>query len=703
MKISEKTNKGFTLVEMLVVAPVVILAIGAFLTVVISMTGEVITSRASNTLTYNIQDALSRIEEDTKLSAGFLATNSVSLVDEREDPAVPTGQGYNNDTTNFTNVDDGNGPSLILNMVATSDNPLSTSSEYIFLKDQPNACASAQNNVPLTYNIVYFIRDNSLWRRVVMPAEYTDTTDYACAAAWQQPSCNPDWLAEQSQPTFCQTNDIRLVDGVDPSDFTIQYFSGTNSTTELTAASDSSENDQTRAAALLAATTLNVSIEANQTAAGRDISQIASVRSSRLETNASAVASLAPVTIPTSPIISSTTAAGSKAVFNWQVVQGATGYTFEYNINGGSWQTGFTNQNTRTYTVDTPAHEDTVNARVLATNSAGSSAYATDSVTTPLWEPLFLKNGWNRYSSSYSSPAYTKTRDGIVVVKGMIKRNGTAVGEEVVGTLPEGYRPNQSLMFGNTTNSNTSGRIDVNTNGDIQRASGSESWFSLDLIRFIPDDGRYSRTTITPFSNGWYEYGGEWGTSSYVVTDANRVVAQGLIRSGTWTNGTQIHDIPNSLLPSQYLHLATRSNGFGFVGIEHRTSAAEGIVAKGVGSSYVALTFNYHPASYTGWSNIPLSNGWVSDSGTTYSTVQYTKTSDNLVSLKGLLRNGTASSGTTMGTLPAGCRPSENLLMATVSNQAHARVDIQSDGRILFRTGSASWLSLDGITFVAEQ
>ena len=44
MKKNVKTSlqKGFTLIEMLVVAPVVILTIGAFLTVIISMTGEVL-------------------------------------------------------------------------------------------------------------------------------------------------------------------------------------------------------------------------------------------------------------------------------------------------------------------------------------------------------------------------------------------------------------------------------------------------------------------------------------------------------------------------------------------------------------------------------------------------------------------------------------------------------------------------------------
>lgn len=144
-------TKGFTLVEMLVVAPIVILAIGAFLTVIISMTGEVIASRASNVLTYNVNDALNRVEQDVKQSTTFLAANTVPLI-------AGNAQGVNDDATGFTNVGGSSGTSLILNMVATTGNPIDSASQYIFLKDQPNPCANPYDNIPLTYNIVYFVK-----------------------------------------------------------------------------------------------------------------------------------------------------------------------------------------------------------------------------------------------------------------------------------------------------------------------------------------------------------------------------------------------------------------------------------------------------------------------------------------------------------------------------------------------------------------
>ena len=65
-------KKGFTIVELLVVAPTVILAIGAFLVVIIAMVGEAVSTRSLNALTYQTQDALNRIDQDVKSSIGFI-------------------------------------------------------------------------------------------------------------------------------------------------------------------------------------------------------------------------------------------------------------------------------------------------------------------------------------------------------------------------------------------------------------------------------------------------------------------------------------------------------------------------------------------------------------------------------------------------------------------------------------------------------
>jgi type II secretory pathway pseudopilin PulG len=170
---STSPSRGFTIVEMLIIAPIVLLTIGAFVTVIVNMTGDVLATRSSNVLAYSIQDALNRIEDDIKLSTTFLEANNVSLTGSH--------QGFDNNVANFANVDNGtttNGNMLILNTLATTGNPLSSTSGLVYLANQPNACASAQvnQNTPMTMNIVYFVKTvggtSSLWRRYAIKLCY---------------------------------------------------------------------------------------------------------------------------------------------------------------------------------------------------------------------------------------------------------------------------------------------------------------------------------------------------------------------------------------------------------------------------------------------------------------------------------------------------------------------------------------------------
>ena len=91
---------GFTLVEMLIIAPIVILVIGVFVSAIVNMTGEVLSVRGANALTYNVQNALNTIDADVKASGGYLATNNITL---------STGQGYDGGTSIFQNASVANG------------------------------------------------------------------------------------------------------------------------------------------------------------------------------------------------------------------------------------------------------------------------------------------------------------------------------------------------------------------------------------------------------------------------------------------------------------------------------------------------------------------------------------------------------------------------------------------------------------------
>ena len=689
----QENQKGFTIIEMLVVAPIVILTIGAFLTVIISMTGEVLASRAANNLSYNVQDALNHIEQDVKLSNSFLATNNV----------MGTNQGYNDDATAFTSVGGASGTSLILNMVATTANPVSANSAYVYLKNKPDPCSAPQNNVPFTYNVVYFLKTDtsgvsSLYRRTIMPTNYTDTTDTVCSVPWQQPSCSPTYMDAQSGSVFCKTKDVLLVSGVTPANFSLQYFNG-EAATAVNQPATTTPLTADRNIALQSATTVGVSINAQQTAAGRPIERAAILRVSRLDSNASSIATITTDAAPAAPNVSSSTSEPTNVTFNWPTVNTATGYTFAYQINGGSWTTGFTNQTTQTFAVTSATHKDVVNARVTAINSAGNSGYGTSTVTVPLWTPLTMQNGWVDYSPPFASAGYTKTSAGLIVLKGLVR-----AGTGIIGYLPAGYRPALYVMFENSTNG-AGGRVDIQPSGAVSMSVGSNAWFSIDGIAFMP-----ASTTFTPvtFANGWVNYGSSWQGAGFTLDGAGRVELTGLIKSGTTT--ATMFTLPSGYRPPEYTHfLNDNGNNPAHFSVDSTGNA----IAKGYSNGYSSMQATYFPAGRatgatctTQWCALPMVNGWKAYSSPPYATPLYTKSSDNVVMLKGLL-NGGSSATAIIATLPTGYCPAEQLLLATASNAAWARLDVvrNSDGSCYLLPGagaSTTWLSLDNIHYIAE-
>jgi|GEM_PF-1515738 len=261
-------NRAFTLVEMLIIAPIVILVIGIFISAIVGMTGEVLSVRAATDLSLKVQNALDSIDADVKLSGGYLVANNITL---------STGQGYDDAVSTFKNANDVSiGPMLILNTYATTENPSVSSRNYVYAKNQPNACDSAivSQNSKVMMNTIYFVKTvngvSSLWRRIVAPSNYATN---GCSVPWQKPTCTTGYSA-----SFCKADDTKLVEGVLPAGFIIDYYTSSNSSTAIADASNAAKTDSERQSAMKNANSINVSITASKMIAGRSISKTVSTR-----------------------------------------------------------------------------------------------------------------------------------------------------------------------------------------------------------------------------------------------------------------------------------------------------------------------------------------------------------------------------------------------------------------------------------------
>lgn len=94
---------------------------------------------------------------------------------------------------------------------------------------------------------------------------------------------------------------------------------------------------------------------------------------------------------------------------------------------------------------------------------------------------LQLINGWISYGGNFQSGSYTKSADGFVHLRGVVK-NGTS--GSTIAQLPVGCRPYAVEIFTTSNINNTFGRIDVYPDGRIVHMSGQIGFVSLSGIVF---------------------------------------------------------------------------------------------------------------------------------------------------------------------------------------------------------------------------
>ena len=104
-------------------------------------------------------------------------------------------------------------------------------------------------------------------------------------------------------------------------------------------------------------------------------------------------------------------------------------------------------------------------------------------------EPSYL-NGWEKYGyygKYYQKPQIVKNKDGLIIMNGLI----TGDFSKVMFRLPEGWRPQNQLIFTVMSYDNVARRLDIDSQGDAfiningdQGAVSGNGWVSLSGISF---------------------------------------------------------------------------------------------------------------------------------------------------------------------------------------------------------------------------
>jgi hypothetical protein len=202
--------------------------------------------------------------------------------------------------------------------------------------------------------------------------------------------------------------------------------------------------------------------------------------------------------------------------------------------------------------------------------------------------------------------------------------------------------------------------------------------------------------------NSWVDFGAAtYDTPGYLTAEA--VYLRGLVKDGTTTAGTTVaNNLPTPsgtvILPLSIAANSPSFYAFGAMDIDGSGNLKARTALQSSGTYFPAGKYLPSTVSLTAPT---LGNSWV-DYGSGFDGAGYYKDADGTVYLQGLIKDGTATNGTVLFTLPSGYRPGRRLVFLVVtagSPVATGRIDVFSNGEVQIVTGSNTWLSLSGISF----
>lgn len=245
--------RGFTLVEVLVISPILVIVVAVMIGFFVSLTGDALMSRERNSMVFYLQSALNDIEDDISLSTDVVHQTGI----------LPSPQGSDSNfsgTTQFESSSD----TLVLERLATTDSPLSASRQLLYFADSPSPCSSPEGNDVVTYRVVYFLDGTNLTKRTLVDfggRSVCGVSDVNSDGIYQRNSCKTTDLS------LCYSRDIIVAQNI--SDIEFLYYQSPTSVSPSAPSTDGLASIRT-------------TITGQKSIAGSTIEQSLSLRAARI-------------------------------------------------------------------------------------------------------------------------------------------------------------------------------------------------------------------------------------------------------------------------------------------------------------------------------------------------------------------------------------------------------------------------------------
>ena len=238
-------EQGFTVPELITAITIATVLMVGVISILVNLAGSgAAVIRTTEQIRTN-QDTISDIQTDMPLTTRFLATPTLADASSSESPL-----GANGWKIHGTNA---NSRILILQTYATTHAVQSPDRKIVYFDDSLGGCPVGRT--PVTNNVIYFVKNNTLYRRLLREP----------ASAPSAPYCTGQTIAQQQTCTTpgspanpnCTAKDVVVATNIQR--FSVQYFAEPTSASPI--ANAHSTDPLVANAAIANASTIRIDVE----------------------------------------------------------------------------------------------------------------------------------------------------------------------------------------------------------------------------------------------------------------------------------------------------------------------------------------------------------------------------------------------------------------------------------------------------------